>query len=116
MLITLPKALENDIMNFCKLNNIEDVNLFLIKCITDGFSIMKYGRSPLENMESENKPLKIDISYDKEEIEPSRVEEPQPKKKRGRPRKSDAKEKAIKQTEEAKEPVKPKRKIRIIQN
>jgi len=116
MLITLPKSLENDIMNFCKLNDIEDINFFLTKCIIDGFNIMKYGHNPLENMENENKPLKIEIHDDKEEIKPSRVEDAQPKKKRGRPRKTETEKEAIKQVEEAKEPVKPKRKIRIIKN
>jgi len=34
---------ENDIQQYCKLNNIVDVNLFVTQCFKQGFDIKKYG-------------------------------------------------------------------------
>ena len=34
---------ENDILQYCKLNNIVDVNLFVTQCFKQGFDIKKYG-------------------------------------------------------------------------
>ena len=34
---------ENDILQYCKINNIEDVNLFVTQCFKQGFDIKKYG-------------------------------------------------------------------------
>jgi len=34
---------ENDILQFCKINNIEDVSLFVTQCFKQGFDIKKYG-------------------------------------------------------------------------
>jgi hypothetical protein len=34
---------ENDILQYCKLNNIEDVSLFITQCFKQGFDIKKYG-------------------------------------------------------------------------
>jgi hypothetical protein len=34
---------EIDIQQYCKLNNIEDVNLFVTQCFKQGFDIKKYG-------------------------------------------------------------------------
>ena len=31
------------VQEYCKLNNIEDVDKFIVKCYTDGFNISKYG-------------------------------------------------------------------------
>lgn len=110
MLITIPRALETDIMNFVRINNIEDINNFLAICLRDGFNIAKYGVSPQDNFEKENKPLKIE-NYGTEETNSTGVEVEKPKK-RGRPRKQEAKEESILQKQE--EVVKPKKIIRII--
>ena len=66
MLITISKTLENDIMSFVKLNQIEDVNGFLTGCLRDGFNIAKYGYSPKDNFNKENKPFKVE-NYDSKE-------------------------------------------------
>ena len=42
MLNVNPKY-ENDILQYCKLNNIEDVSLFVTQCFKQGFDIKKYG-------------------------------------------------------------------------
>jgi hypothetical protein len=34
---------ENDILQYCKLNNIEDISLFITQCFKQGFDIKKYG-------------------------------------------------------------------------
>jgi hypothetical protein len=34
---------DNDILQYCKINNIEDVNLFVTQCFKQGFDIKKYG-------------------------------------------------------------------------
>ena len=34
---------ENDILQYCKINNIEDVSLFISQCFKQGFDIKKYG-------------------------------------------------------------------------
>lgn len=110
MLITIPRTLETDIMNFVKINNIEDINNFLVVCLRDGFSIAKYGVSPKDNFNKENKPLNIE-KYDKEENNFSGVEGEKPKK-RGRPKKQQPKEESSIQKQE--EVVKPKKIIRIL--
>lgn len=117
MNLTIPKSLESDIMNFVKINEIEDINGFLVNCLRDGYNIIKYGTSPKENFKNENKPLKINKNDDyKEESNSERVEEvKETPKRRGRPRKETRKEESL-PTEEVEEPVKPKKKIRIIKN
>lgn len=110
MLITIPRTLEADIMNFVRINNIEDINNFLAICLRDGFNIAKYGVSPQDNFEKENKPLIID-KYEAGEDDTSTVETEKPKK-RGRPRKQEVKEESS--IQEQKEIVKPKKVIRII--
>jgi len=34
---------DNDILQYCKINNIDDVNLFVTQCFKQGFDIKKYG-------------------------------------------------------------------------
>ena len=41
--IKLTKNQLKFVQEYCKLNNIEDVNKFISKCFTDGFNISKYG-------------------------------------------------------------------------
>ena len=63
MNIVISKKLESDIMNFVKLNEIDDLNNFLEVCLYNGFNLAKYGVSPQDNYQNENKPLKIE-KYD----------------------------------------------------
>lgn len=111
MTIEIPKTLEKDIKEFAKLNNIEDVNSFIITCIRGGFNVTKYGTSPKENFNNENKPLEIK-NYGEKEINIERMEEEKGAK--GKRRKTnDAKEesKPIKKEEPT-----VKRKIQIIKD
>ena len=43
MEIKLTHTQLKSVQEYCKLNNIEDVNKFIIKCYTEGFNINKYG-------------------------------------------------------------------------
>ena len=43
MEIKLTHSQLSSVNDYCKLNNIEDVNKFIMKCYTEGFNIKKYG-------------------------------------------------------------------------
>ena len=45
-MIKLPKTLKDDLNSYCKLNEIEDVDNFTLKCTKDGLTLDKYGISP----------------------------------------------------------------------
>ena len=113
MLITISKTLETDIMNFAKINEIDDINSFLANCLRDGFNIAKYGTSPQDNFKKENKPLKIE-KYDTEESNFGRVDGNE-KKRPGRPKKQNREnEESSEQIKKTEENIKPKKTIRII--
>ena len=40
-------TLDKNVLDFCKLNDIEDVREFAIKCFEKGLTIEKYGETPL---------------------------------------------------------------------
>jgi hypothetical protein len=42
-MLNINSKYENDIQQYCKLNNIVDVNLFVTQCFKQGFDIKKYG-------------------------------------------------------------------------
>ena len=75
MTLEIPKKLEKDIKSFCEINNVEDIENFLISCLSKGFAIVKFGETPKDNFKSENKPLKIEKYDSKEKINSERVEE-----------------------------------------
>lgn len=113
MIIEISKSLEADIMNFVKLNYIEDINNFLACCLRDGFNIAKYGISPKDNLKKENKPLKIE-NYDTEKFYTERLEGNEKKKPDRAKKQSGEREESIKQIEKNEESIKPKKTIRII--
>ena len=45
--LELPKDLKNEVEQFCKLNEIEDCDAFLLGCLRGGFAIEKFGRTPV---------------------------------------------------------------------
>jgi hypothetical protein len=45
--LELPKDLKNEVEQFCKLNEIEDCDAFLLGCLKGGFAIEKFGRTPV---------------------------------------------------------------------
>lgn len=56
-----------EIEKYCSVNDIEDVEGFVLKCMSDGFSIARYGVSPQDNKAREdgfvkhNSPVSVDI-------------------------------------------------------
>ena len=74
------QTLERQIRQYCELNDIDDINAFANRCLSQGFSIIKFGTSPIDNIERENKGIK-DLNKDeykkqtKQESKPSREEE-----------------------------------------
>lgn len=73
------QTLERQIRQYCELNEIEDINAFANRCLSQGFSIIKFGTSPIDNIQRENKGIK-DLNKDeykrqtKQETKPSREE------------------------------------------
>ena len=47
-MFNLPKDIETEIKMFCELNQIEDVEGLILNCIKGGFSIEKFGRTPVK--------------------------------------------------------------------
>jgi|TARA_R110002020_G_scaffold131188_2_gene293452 hypothetical protein len=45
-MIKIPSNLKENIEAYCKLNEVEDVNDFVIKCTKDGLTLDKYGVAP----------------------------------------------------------------------
>ncbi len=111
------QTLERQIRQYCELNDIEDINAFANRCLSQGFSIIKFGTSPIDNIERENKGIK-DLSKDEYK---KQTKEPQPPREEERKRvieetakrESTTKEEDIKEKEEVKKPV-VVRKIRVI--
>ncbi len=50
----LPNKLKQEIEQFCLVNNIDDVDQFIIKMVKTGFNIEKYGISPVVDKIAEN--------------------------------------------------------------
>ena len=109
----LKPALCKAIDEYCKMNNIEDINAFANRCATQGFNIVKYGLSPKDNVERETKGIK-DIKNEKsrKKKEPSPIEEGKSVEPKPTTRKPETKEEDIKPIEEEKKVV--KRKIVVI--
>ena len=42
----IPSKLQKEINEYCKANNIDDVNTFMLKILIQGFNIEKYGLKP----------------------------------------------------------------------
>ena len=106
MSIEIPKNLEKEIKDFAKLNEVQDIDNFVIECLRDGFNIAKYGYSPIDNFKKENKPFKTE-NY---------VEEKNESKRKGASEKVKRVEEAPIERTEQQEEVRPKKKIRIINN
>ena len=44
----IPKELKEDVIEFCKLNDIEEIDSLLLGCLKGGFAIEKYGATPVK--------------------------------------------------------------------
>ena len=90
------QTLEKQIRQYCEYNEIEDVNAFANRCLSQGFNIVKFGVSPSDNKERENNGIK---DFKKNE---SRKEKEPPTKDKG-----EQKEDSGERLEEHKEESKP---------
>ena len=54
MTIELIGLLEKSIKEYCKLNNIDNIDNFSKKCLQLGFNITKFGTDPKDNINREN--------------------------------------------------------------
>jgi hypothetical protein len=105
------QTLEKQIRQYCELNEIEDINAFANRCLSQGFNIIKFGVSPKDNVERETKGIKdIKKTNGKKEVDTKGVEEQSTIK---REESTTVKKEESKPTEERKEGV-TIRKIQII--
>lgn len=52
-MFNIKQNIEDNILKYCKLNNIEDIDKFVNKCLLNGFNIEKYGVNPKDNIDRE---------------------------------------------------------------
>jgi len=52
------QTLEKQVRQYCEANEIEDVNAFANRCLSQGLNIIKFGTSPIDNKERENNGIK----------------------------------------------------------
>lgn len=72
----VPSRLSNEIRQYCKDNGIKDFRAFEIRCLEQGFSIIKYGTSPMDNIRREELGIKdTKVTEHPKEIAP--VKEPE---------------------------------------
>ena len=53
MTISIPPIISKQINEYCSLNSIDNIEEFSIKCLMKGFSIEKFGNSPLDKIKME---------------------------------------------------------------
>lgn len=99
----VPSRLSNEIRQYCKDNGIKDFRAFEIRCLEQGFSIIKYGTSPMDNIRREELGIKdTKVTEHPKEIapvkEPEKVPEEKPVVSPERPRKTKSGIKIIKKS------------------
>jgi len=62
------KLIEQEIKEYCQLNDIDDVDAFITQCIIKGFNIIKYGTCPADNIKRQNGLLSEDIPEQENKI------------------------------------------------
>jgi len=110
----LKPSLCKAIAEYCEANAIEDINAFANRCAMQGFNIAKYGLSPGDNIDRENKGIK-DFKNEKSRKKKDSSPEEERKQEKGHPIKlvGGDREEKIEPTEETKNKI-TVRKIRII--
>jgi len=63
-MVNINSKYENDILQYCKINNIEDVSLFVTQCFKQGFDIKKYGFLG-NSLNEDEKHLKTEVIVEK---------------------------------------------------
>jgi hypothetical protein len=66
----IPKQLKDDIWDYCRANNITNIDEFIVKLIRQGFTIEKFGATPI----IPGKPNKVTPEIPVEVIEPISLE------------------------------------------
>lgn len=51
--VTLSEKLYRDISRYCQMNNIEDVDGFIVNCLMQGYNVVKFGYTPKDNIRRE---------------------------------------------------------------
>jgi len=49
MIINISDKLEKDVNAYCKANDINDIDAFIVSCFKQGFDIARYGIKPFAN-------------------------------------------------------------------
>ena len=95
------KKLLKDIIQYCNLNEIENIEEEINKYIQIGFNVIRFGTAPFQEYQEEEVVIKKQktVKNKKEEISSEKTE--------------DIKEEILQESEEE---IKPKKKIRIIKN
>ena len=63
----IPKKLKDDIWDYCRLNDIVNIEEFIVKMVRQGYTIEKFGSTPLSNIEVE-KIVEVPVEVIKEVI------------------------------------------------
>jgi hypothetical protein len=72
----MEQRLKQEIVDFCKLNEIPDVNGFLTECLQIGFNIKKYGDRPKIELKVIPKVEQISVEVDFKPTKEALSEEP----------------------------------------
>lgn len=111
------QTLEKQIRQYCELNEIDDINAFANRCLSQGFNIIKFGTSPMDNIKREINGIKDIKNERNKKIKPSREEKEERRTEetvKAEPiTKEEIKKEEVKVEEEVKRPV-TVRKIQII--
>lgn len=62
--------LQEEIKEYCKVNNIKDIKAFKDECLLQGFNIIKYGLSPKDKYRDISPPAEIEA--DRASLEPKK--------------------------------------------
>ena len=54
MTISIPSVTSKQIKEYCSINSIDNIEGFCVECLMKGFSIEKFGNSPLDKIKMEN--------------------------------------------------------------
>lgn len=69
-MVDINNNLLNNIKNYCKINNIEDINSVINGCLEKGFNILRFGNSPFERMQMEKNTISsVTYNSEKQELE-----------------------------------------------
>lgn len=70
----IPKQLKDEIWEYCRLNDITDLNAFMLKCLQSGYNIEKYGPTPFNMKTKEPQVIEKEVIKEVEIIKEVPVE------------------------------------------